>query len=151
DMTVTPGQPVGVSLYVSNRGDAPITITRVSGGGASTGACALSALAPGAAQQCNETVTIPANARVTDIPFTHDPKFSRYVLDPAVPFGVPFAPTPYVATFGLTIGGEAVEKTLPIEARNGDDMMAGEKRSELLVVPALTVTTSPDVIVVPTT
>lgn len=150
DMTVTPGQPVGVSLYVSNRGSAPITITRVSGGGTSAGACATAALAPGASQQCNETLTIPADARITDVPFTHDAKFARYVLDPAVPFGVPFAPTPYVATFGMTIGGQAVDKTLPIEARNGDDMMAGEKRSELLVVPALTATASPDIVVVPT-
>ena len=122
----------------------------MAGGGTPGDECATAALAPGASQQCNETLTIPANARITDVPFTHDPTFSRYVLDPAVPFGVPFAPTPYVATFGVTIGGEAVEKTIQIETRNGNDMMAGQKRSELLVVPALTATASPDVVVVPT-
>ena len=150
DMTATPGQPVAVQLHVANRGTVPVTLTKATAGGTNSTACPLREFPSGASQQCIETVTIDQVVRISDVPFTHEPGFARYVYDSSVPFGVPFAPTPYRATFGLTIGGEPVEKRLDVEARNGTDMVAGEKRSEILVVPALTVTVSPDVIVVPT-
>ncbi len=150
DMVVTPGQPVTVSLLVANHGSAPVQLTDLSAGGKSTGPCPLSGLAAGAAERCTETLTIPADAPWTDIPFSHDPRFERYVFKPGVPFGAPFAPSPYRATFGFTIGGETVGATRDVEARNGTDMMAGEKRSELLVVPRLALTVSPDVLVIPT-
>ena len=158
DMTVTRGQAVNVQMYVANRGSGAVTVGKVttSGGpagaqaGGGQGACRAGDLAAGAAQQCAESLLIPADAKWSDSGFKHDPQFDRYVPDPAVPFGLPFPPTPYRATFSLTIGGEAVEQTLPVEARSGEDMSAGEKRSELLVVPALTVTVSPEVVVVPT-
>jgi LmbE family N-acetylglucosaminyl deacetylase len=150
DMTVTPGEAVPVTLYVANRGSAAVELTGLTAHGAAERPCRTQALGPGAAVQCGETLTIPADARLSDITFTHDPKFERYIFDPTVPFGVPFAPTAFRATFGFTIGGEPVETSRPVQARNGTDMMAGEKRSDLLVVPALTLTLTPDVIIAPT-
>jgi LmbE family N-acetylglucosaminyl deacetylase len=157
DMTVTRGQAVNVQMFVANRGASPVTVTRVTaGGGPASGQggqaqpCRTGELAANASQTCQESLVIPANAKWTDSGFKHDPQFDRYVPDPAIPFGLPFPPTPYQATFALTINGEPVQKTLPVEARSGEDMTAGEKRSELLVVPALTVSVSPDVVVVPT-
>jgi LmbE family N-acetylglucosaminyl deacetylase len=157
DMTVTPGQAVIVQLLVANRGTAGVEITAASAGGTAVGAngrpaapCDLGALPAGGAVQCREAVAIPADAKWTDSGFRHDPTFDRYVADPGVPFGAPFPPTPYRARFALKIAGEPIAVSLPIEARNGEDMSAGEKRSELLVVPALTVGVSPDVVVVPT-
>jgi len=150
DMTVTPGQPVGIALHVGNRGASPVSLTKATAGGTASTPCQPRELGPGTSQQCAETLSIEQVVRLSDVPFTHDPAFARYIYDPSLPFGLPFAPTPYRATFGLTIAGEPVEKGLPVEARNGTDMVAGEKRSEILVVPALTVTASPEVIVVPT-
>ncbi|HVT46233.1 MAG TPA: PIG-L family deacetylase [Vicinamibacterales bacterium] len=150
DMTVTPGQVVPVTLYVGNRGTAAVELTGLTAHGTADRPCRAQSLAPGAAVQCAEALTIPADARLSDITFKHDPKFERYIFDPTVPFGVPFAPTAFRATFGFTIAGEPVETSLPVQARNGTDMIAGEKRSDLLVVPALTLTLTPDVIVAPT-
>jgi LmbE family N-acetylglucosaminyl deacetylase len=150
DMMVTPGQVVPVTLYVGNRGSAAVELTGLTAHGTADRPCRAQSLAPGAAVQCAEALTIPADARLSDITFKHDPKFERYIFDPTVPFGVPFAPTAFRATFGFTIAGEPVETSLPVQARNGTDMIAGEKRSDLLVVPALTLTLTPDVIVAPT-
>ncbi|MCC7010197.1 MAG: PIG-L family deacetylase [Acidobacteria bacterium] len=149
DLIVTRGQPVGVTLHVANRGPASVRLTRADAGGTRTSPCGLQDLAPGDAQVCSESVVIPGNARYADVPFTHEPGAARYVYGPDVPFGAPFAPTPFTAHFGLTIGGGLVEKTLPIEARDGNDMIAGEKRSELLVTPPVSVTLAPDLLVVP--
>jgi LmbE family N-acetylglucosaminyl deacetylase len=169
DGMVTPGQAVNVSLYVDNKGEAPITlgdftlagsavksaITAAGRGGRGGGetaraACASGEIAAGTARACQTVLPVPLDAKPSDVPFRHDPSFARYIFDADVPFGAPFRPTPFLATARLTIGGEPVERTLPIEARSGSDMIAGEKRSELLVVPSLTVTLSPGILVVPT-
>jgi LmbE family N-acetylglucosaminyl deacetylase len=152
DPVVTPGQAVQLQIIVANRGGAPVTVTSVAASGfAAPPSCAAGEIAPNAMLACNTSVHIPTDAKPTDITFRHDPKAgARYIFDPAAPFGVPFAPTPFRASIGLTIAGEAVQKELPVEARYGSDIFAGEKRSELLVAPALTLTISPDVVVVPT-
>ena len=67
---------------------------------------------------------------------------ARYDFDPDVPFGVPFRPTPFRAVFRLSIGGTAVTVTRPIEYRYSD-LFAGEKRSELQVVPPFDVRMTP--------
>jgi hypothetical protein len=151
DPVVTPGQTVRLSLIVGNRGDSAVTVTKMTAAGfASAPSCQVQSVAAGASQTCTSVLLIPAEAVSTDIPFRHDPVFARYIFTPGVPFGLPFAPTPFRATIGLTIGGEAVLAELPVEARYGTDLFAGEKRSELLVVPALTLTLSPEVVVMPT-
>ena len=80
----------------------------------------------------------------------------RYTFDADAPFGLPFRPTPFYAqvTFGFpgVAGGQAVEEVidgLPVQYRYEGDIFSGEKRSELLVVPALSVRVSPDVAIVP--
>jgi hypothetical protein len=75
---------------------------------------------------------------------------SRYVFDADVPFGLPFRPTPFTATFNLTIDGTPVAQTIPFEARSEGDIFSGEKRHEIHVVPAFAVTTTPEIIVVST-
>ncbi len=148
--TVTPGEAVRLQLIVANRGSAPVGVTKISASGfTEPPTCTVTQVAANAAQTCTANVTIPKDAKSTDIYFTHDPKFARYIFDPTVPFGVPFAPTPYRASMALTIADETVTEDLPIEARYSDSV-AGEKRTELLVVPALTLAMTPDVVVVPT-
>jgi hypothetical protein len=151
DPIVTPNQSVRISLVAANRGAAPIAVTSMATAGfATTPPCQVRDVAPGTTLTCAVDVQIPAGAEATDITFRHDPSAAaRYVFRPGVPFGVPFAPTPFRGEMALVIGGESVRVDLPIDARYSDSV-AGEKRSELLVAPALTLSVTPDVVVVPT-
>ena len=63
---------------------------------------------------------------------------ARYDFEPDVPFGVPFRPTPFRATFALSIAGADVTVERPVEYRYSD-LVAGEKRMELQVVPPFAV------------
>ena len=66
-----------------------------------------------------------------------------------MPFGLPFRPTPYTATFALTIGGAEIATTLPVQYRSEEDIYSGEKRQELHVVPKFAVSATPQVAIVP--
>ena len=65
-----------------------------------------------------------------------------------MPFGLPFRPTPFTATFTLSVNDTPFTITLPIQARSEGDIFSGEKRSEIHVVPAFAVTTTPEIVVV---
>ncbi len=67
-----------------------------------------------------------------------------------MPFGLPFRPTPFTATFALSVNNTPFSITLPIQARSEGDIFSGEKRSEIHVVPAFAVTTTPEILVVVT-
>ena len=80
----------------------------------------------------------------------------RYTFDDDAPFGLPFRPTSFYAQVTLGFpgsgGGPAVEEVihgLPVQYRYQGDIFSGEKRSDLLVVPALSVRMSPEVAIVP--
>src|SRR5207244_4738614 len=70
-------------------------------------------------------------------------------FDPDVPFGVPFAPTPFRATFHVKAGDVDVTKELPIQYRYVKDIYNGDKRMELNVVPAFSVRVTPPLAVIP--
>ena len=72
------------------------------------------------------------------------------MLDPDVPPGLPFRPTPFTATFLLNIAGADVSTTFPVQFRSEGDIFSGEKRAEVHVVPKFAVTVSPEIAIVPT-
>ena len=72
------------------------------------------------------------------------------VLDPDVPFGLPFRPTPFTATFTLRVANVEFPVTVPVEGRSQGNIFSGEKRAELHVVPRFAVTAGPATLVVPT-
>ena len=72
------------------------------------------------------------------------------MFDPDVPFGLPFRPTPFTATFNLSIEGTPIDVTIPIQARSEGDIFSGEKRYEIHVVPAFAVSATPEIVVVST-
>ncbi len=152
DGLVTVGQPVKVSLVTGNNGPADVTLKRVTleGVDASTGsgspACA-GAVATGRAVKCAADVRI-GRAPLSGPYWTPRTDAARYDFDPDVPFGVPFRPTPFRATFALSIAGSDVSIERPIEFRYSD-LVAGEKRMELKVVPSFAVRTAPDIAVIP--
>ena len=73
---------------------------------------------------------------------------ARRLIEAGVPFGVPFRPSPFRATVRLLIGGQDVPVERVIEHRY-DNIMAGEKRMELKVVPPFAVNVSPEIAVIP--
>ena len=159
DGLVVAGQPVAVDLMAANRGGANVS-WQVSANGFSTpsAACAKAGALPrGSSTNCNQTLNIPSDARLTAAHFKSDPNFvpgaakyvARYLFDADVPFGLPFRPTPFTAKFDVTISGTPISVTLPIKAR-AEDIFAGEKREEIHVVPAFAVSTTPEILVLST-
>ena len=163
DGLAVPGQPIAIDLLAANRGMSEVTYAVTANGfaEASTACSTPRPLTRGAGTNCNQTVTIPAAAKLTAAHFRNGSAFAgtatadkpvpaRYVFDPDVPFGLPFRPTPYTATFAVTVNGTPISVTIPIQSRSEHDIFAGEKRAEIHVVPAFAVTTTPEILVVST-
>ena len=135
DGLVTPRQQVGVQLIAATRGSVPVEVRSKSLNGFD--------------QPTEKGGTIPANARPTAAHFKYATDAARFVLDPDVPFGLPFRPTPFTATFVLAVGGVEFPVTVPVQARSEGNLFSGEKRAELHVVPAFSVTATPETLIVP--
>ena len=149
DGLVVAGQMVQVDLPMANRGKTPVTITADTNGFMGSTACNME-FAPSATNTCSQQLRVPLDARLTAAHFRNGPVGARYVFDPDVPFGLPFRPTPYTATFTMSVNDTPFAITMPIRARSEHDIFAGEKRSEIHVVPAFAVTTTPEILVVST-
>jgi LmbE family N-acetylglucosaminyl deacetylase len=149
DVLVVAGQPLAVDLMAANRGKAAVDLAVAANGFGAGVACEAAALAAGASRNCNKTVTVPADARLTAAHFHTGTQGARYVFDADVPFGLPFRPTPYTAAFTMTVENTPFTITLPIQARSDADIFAGEKRQEIHVVPAFSVAATPDTVIVP--
>jgi hypothetical protein len=97
---------------------------------------------------------IPKDAKATT-PYFHDNYWKHpeehaiQIFDPDAPFGVPFAATPFHATFHIKTGSIEVARDVPLQFRYIKDVFAGDKRMELNVVPALSVRVTPGLLVVP--
>jgi hypothetical protein len=136
DGVVTPGQQVGVQLIAAVRGSTSVEVK--------------SRVLNGFAQATDRGGVIPADARPTAAHFRYTPGVSRFTVDPDVPFGAPFRPTPFTATFTLAVGGVEFPVTVPVAARSEGNLFSGEKRAELHVVPNFAVTMTPETLIVPT-
>jgi LmbE family N-acetylglucosaminyl deacetylase len=183
DGLVVPGQDVGLSLTVANRGAADVTVTQIRiegfdgekgctltslGGGAGAsapgrrgrGRGAAPAAAPAGAPtsvlrrdqvaRCQLRLRVPANARISEPYWHREGEAGRYTLEPDAPFGLPYRPTDFYAQVTLTFGsGEEVIHGLTVQHRYEGGLFSGEKRSELLVVPPISVQVSPEIVIVP--
>ena len=98
---------------------------------------------------CDATLTVPATAKLTTAYWKRVPGRDYYEFDPAAPFGLPFEPTPFAATVTFRIGGIEQAVTYPVNFRHEGNVFSGEKRQELLVVPALGVRLGADVVAFP--
>ena len=150
DGSVVPGQQLNVSVYAAvNSAEEPRleSVTLAGFAGAPPTACA-GPLVAGKAVSCKALLTIPPRTRLSTPYWTPRTDAARYDFEPDVPFGVPFRPSPFVATFRLNVRGERVDVERVVQFRYSD-VMAGEKRSELEVVPAFNVRVDPDIAVFP--
>ncbi len=100
--------------------------------------------------QCTPTLTVPPTARISEPYWHRDGEAGRYTFDDDAPFGLPYRPTPFYVqvTFGFA-GSDDVFGGLAVTQRYEGDIFGGEKRSELLVVPPVSVAVSPEIAIVP--
>ncbi len=152
DGIVFAGQPVRVQTIVANRGSADISVKTISLSGFDGNAsCSAAVVNPGAVMpRCDAAVKIPASARLTTPYWRPLPDAARYAFEPDAPFGLPFRPTPFVATITLTVGGADVTVRQMVEYRYEGNIFSGEKRTELLVVPRFSVSVTPEIAIIPT-
>ncbi len=153
DGVVVAGQPVKVTAVAASHDAAGIVVRFVSFGGltASAAPCQGTATA-GSPIACKVEARVAAAGPTTIYWAAREDATARYdfaPLPPSVPFGAPFAPSPFTARFELAIEGLPVNVDQPIEYRYSD-VVAGEKRMELHVVPAFAVALSPPIVILPT-
>ena len=155
DGLVTGGQPVKLSLLATNRGSSNVSVTGVSIAGLDApAACPLGDVKKDAVYTCSSEAHVPKNAKPTtpyfnDNYWKHPENQAIQILDPDVEFGVPFAPTPFHATFHIKAGSVDVTKDVPVEFRYVKDIYLGDKRMELNVVPAFSAVVTPALAIFP--
>ena len=152
DGVVTPGQGVTVEVLAANRGGEAVTVRAVTlagfdGRGA---ACDAARVGGGDVFECSLAGSIPVDAAMTGVHWTHVEGADRYAFDPDVPFGVAFRPTPFRVTFDIELGATRLIVDRPVEHRYVDDIFTGEKRMELHVVPRIAVSMTPEIAIIPT-
>jgi hypothetical protein len=154
DGLVIGGQPLRLALMATNRGPSEVAVTAVDiAGFDSPGRCEPGALKKDATFTCSAEAHVPKDARPTT-PYFHDNYWKHpenqaiQIFDPDVPFGVPFAPTPFRATFHICAGKVDVTREVPVQFRYVKDVYTGDKRMELNVVPAFSVKVTPSLAVV---
>jgi LmbE family N-acetylglucosaminyl deacetylase len=151
DGLVVAGQPVSVSIAVANRGADDLQVRSVAlAGFDGTGGCSPGAATLSSPYTCTAQVHTPRDARLTDVYWNRPEDAGRATFQPDAPFGLPFRPTPFRAHVELSVAGTRVVRDLPVQFRYEGPGLRGEKRMELNVVPAFSVSVSPKVAVVPT-
>ncbi len=156
DGLVTGGQPIQLSLTAVNHGASEVSVTSVEIAGFDGPAdCKPGAAKKDATYTCSAAAHVPKDAKLTT-PYFHDNYWKHpenqaiQIFDPSVPFGVPFAPSPFRVTFHVKAGSVDVTKELPVEYRYVKDIYFGDKRMELNVVPDFSVRVTPTLAVFPT-
>lgn len=148
DGVVIGGQPITVNVVVGVRSKAPVSVRGVSFDGFE----GASACKPGPIQnglyRCESPLKIPAAARITAPYWKRLADAARYEFEADAPFGLPFRPTPFRARLALDVSGTAVTVEKPVEHRY-EDIVSGEKRMELEVVPAWAVKLAPEIAIIP--
>jgi LmbE family N-acetylglucosaminyl deacetylase len=155
DGLVIGGQPVQLTLTAVNHGPTEVSVTGVAiAGFDSPAACTPGAARKDATYACSAAAHVPKDAKLTtpyfnDHYWKHPENQAIQVFDPSVPFGVPFAPSPFRVTFHIKAGSVDVTKELPVEYRYVKDIYFGDKRMELNVVPDFSVRVTPTLAVIP--
>ncbi len=123
DGLIIGGQPVRLTITANNRGASEVGVTAVDiAGFDGAGNCKPGEVRKDATFTCSAQLHVPANAKPTT-PYFHDNYWKHpanqaiQILDPDVPFGVPFAPTPFRVTFHVHAGSVDVAREVPVEFR----------------------------------
>ena len=99
---------------------------------------------------CAADVSVPADARLTDVYWQRPENAGRATFDADAPFGLPFRPSPFRARVEMDNGRRAHRpRACRCSFATKGAGLVGEKRMELNVVPAFAVSVSPQIVVVP--
>lgn len=149
DGSVVPGQNVRVALTIGGRGRPLSVASAALDGFAGPATCPSGATEVGSVYRCEVSMRIPTNAKTTRPYWKRLQNAARYEFEAGVPFGAPFAPTPFRASITLNSGGTDIHLDRPVEFRYEGANLEGEKRTELAVVPRLALRTMPPIAIVP--
>ena len=155
DGLVIAGQPIKLTIAAQDRGPSDVAVSSVSiAGFDAPGLCASAPLKKDATFTCSVDAHIPKDAKPTtpyfnDNYWKHPDNQAIQIFDRSVPFGVPFAPTPFRVTFHIKAGDLEIAREIPVQYRYVKDTFFGDKRMELAVVPAFSVATDPTLMVIP--
>jgi LmbE family N-acetylglucosaminyl deacetylase len=150
DGLVVGGQQTKVTLRAYSGAPEGVAVKAVEFAGFdAAGACATAPIEGLRPYVCEATLGIPAASKLTTAYWKRLPDRDFYDFDPTAPFGLPFEPTPFTAKVTLTIGGLDQVVSYPVQFRHEGNVFSGEKRQELLVVPALAVNMGADVVAFP--
>ncbi len=151
DGAVIAGQPVKLSLFVANKGAEALSIRQIGfrGFDGDAGQCKPGPVDGGRVYRCEAGATVSKQARLSGPYWRRLPNVARYEFDPDVPFGAPFRPTPFRATFDIEMASVPLAIERHVEYRYEGNIFSGEKRMELQVVPKIAVTLSPGIAIVP--
>ena len=151
DGVVTAAQSVTVTAQVANYGGTAVGVRQIrfDGFASATRICGADVVVAGAVYRCESAMRLPQTLPTTDIHWERLSDAARYQFDPDVPFGLPFRPTPFRATFELAFTSGRITIERPIMYRYGSDIFAGEKRMELQVVPRFAVEVTPHIAIIP--
>jgi LmbE family N-acetylglucosaminyl deacetylase len=148
DGVVVRGQSLKVTAIVANRGDTPVEVRGFRFSGLDGAACQAPGTALASVHTCATDARVPADAQLTSVHWKRRVDADRYDFEPDVPFGAPFAPTPFRTSLTLGIGSAEVTIDRPIEYRYEGGIFSGEKRMELKVVPEFGVVLDPEIAIV---
>jgi LmbE family N-acetylglucosaminyl deacetylase len=150
DGLVIAGQAVKVGMFVANQAASTVRLESMSVTGfAGPASCPAADITAGGSAACTLALQIPPDARPTSPYWKSDPGAARSVFEADVPFGAPFRPSPFRASFTFVFAGQRVSLDRPVSYRYQRDLFAGEKWMEVHVVPAFSVATEPALAVVP--
>jgi hypothetical protein len=143
-------------MLVVNHGPAEVGVSEGSVAGLDgSSTCSPGSARPDGVYTCTIEARVPRGAVPTTMYWTDEywatvpPRAARDIFDPDVPFGVPFRPTPFRATFRFRAGGADVVRQAPVQFRYVKDVYGGEKRMEVNVIPAFSVRITPTIAVIP--
>jgi LmbE family N-acetylglucosaminyl deacetylase len=118
DGAVVAGQPLKLSFALANNGPADVALTEVTIAGLDGAAASCrGVVARGRAHTCEGGGRVPADAAVTGPYWKPRADAARYDFEPDAPFGLPFRPSPFRATFRLSVGGADVQVERALQFR----------------------------------
>jgi LmbE family N-acetylglucosaminyl deacetylase len=159
DGDVVPGQPFTVRTRVWNQGTEPVALQDVAvrvptGWTAARQSDPPALLEAGKAADVAFKVTVAPNARYSQPYWHRNPKVDRYDIEVPADFPLPWSPADVVSVirYGSPTGpGSVLPVTLeqPAFFRYEGRWVGGEKQKVVNVVPALSVSMTPDIAVMP--
>ncbi len=155
DGHVAPGQSFTVVARAWNRGAEPAAIAGVSlvvppGWLVEGAAKPASSLAPGAFAEVPFTVTVPPTARSTRPYWKRQPNVDRYDIEVPEHFPLPWSPPEVTVSVTYEAAEARATVVRPAIVRSPGPWV-GERQTVVNVVPALSVTLSPRIAVIPAT